>query len=333
MSFIWPVMLFSLLLVPLLVLIYLHLQKRRQQIAARYSSFGLAQSTSGGSRGLRRHIPPAIFLLAFVLLMLALARPQAEVQLPRIEGTVILVFDVSGSMAAEDLHPTRLEAAKSVAQEFVLRQPPTVQIGVVAFSTSGFAVQPPTNDQDAILASINRLSPQMGTSLAQGITASLSIINTGNMPLSQADEDQLPTPTPQAVPAGSNDSAVIILLTDGENHEGPDPLEAAQAAADLGVRIYPVGIGSAAGTVLEVNGFTVFTQLDEGILRQIAQITGGTYFNAENEEELRAVYEGLSPQFVIRPENMEVTSIFAGASILLLLTGGIFSLLWFSKLP
>ncbi len=134
------------------------------------------QSSSGGRIGARRHIPPILFLVGLSILMLALARPQTEISLPRIEGTVILAFDVSGSMAATDFQPTRMEAAKAAARDFVQHQPPSVQIGIVAFSDSGFSVQAPTNDQDAILAAINRLTPQRGTSLANGMLASLNTI-------------------------------------------------------------------------------------------------------------------------------------------------------------
>jgi Ca-activated chloride channel family protein len=135
------------------------------------------------------------------------------------------------------------------------------------------------------------------------------------------------------VPEGTYTSASIVLLTDGENTAPPDPFEAAQAAADRGVRIYTIGIGSAAGTILHVNGFTVHTQLDEATLQQISQITGGAYYNAEDEEDLRKIYADLAPQLVVKSEKMEITSILAGVSILILLVGSAFSLLWFSRLP
>jgi Ca-activated chloride channel family protein len=135
------------------------------------------------------------------------------------------------------------------------------------------------------------------------------------------------------VPAGTYASAVIVLITDGENNVSPDPLVAAQAAAERGVRIHTIGIGSAAGTILEINGFTVHTQLNEPMLQQISLLTDGVYYNAENEQDLRAIYKNLDPQLVIKTEKMEVTSLFAGASILILLIGGVFSLLWFGRLP
>lgn len=334
MSFIWPLMLLSLLLIPLFVILYWRMQQRRRQLAARYGTLGQLREGAGRPLGRRRHIPPALFLTGLAILLFALARPQTVVSLPRLEGTVILAFDVSGSMAADDLEPTRMEAAKAAALAFVNRQPTSVQIGVVAFSDSGFAVQPPTNDQEAIIAAINRLAPERGTSLGQGMLVAVDTI------FVEEEETRLYsnlTPTPPAeptpVPPGTYTSAVIVLLSDGENTAPPDPFEAAQHAADRGVRIYPIGIGSAAGTTLEVEGFSVHTQLDESTMQQIAQLTDGVYYNATNEEDLRTIYENLTPEFVVKPETMEVTSLFAGASLLVLLTGGLFSLAWFSRLP
>lgn len=334
MSFIWPEMLFLLLLIPLFAALYLRIQRRRQRFAAAYGSFGLAQEAGRPSLSWRRHFPPLLFLLSFAILIVALARPQSVINLPRVEGTVILAFDVSGSMAADDLKPTRIEAAKTAARNFVQQQPPTVQIGVIAFSDSGFTTQAPTNDQEAILATINRLTPQRGTSLASGILASLSLIDTAagqGVQTGGLTPTQLPTPTP--MPEGSHTPAIIVLLTDGENNQAPDPLAAAQTAADRGVRIYTIGVGSAAGAVLHINGFTVLTRLDEPMLQQISQITDGAYYNAENEQDLNTIYEELDRQLVIKPEEMEITSLFAGASILVLLVGGSFSLLWFGRLP
>jgi Ca-activated chloride channel family protein len=333
MEFQWPLMLLLLGLLPLFIGFYLRLQRLRRALAARYGSLGFVQEAPGRGLGARRHLPPALFLIGLAVLLVALARPQAQVSLPRVEGTVMLVFDVSGSMAADDLQPTRMEAAKVVARDFVLRQPETVQVGVVAFSSNGFAVQPPTSDQDAVLAAINRLAPQRGTALAQGIFASLNAIYPETRPDLTPGVEATPPPTPTAAPAGSNRSAVMVLLTDGENNEAPDPLAAAQAAADRGVRVHTIGIGSPDGAILQVEGLSVHTRLDEPTLQLIAEITGGSYYNAQNEEDLRAIYEGLTPHLVVKPEKIEVTSLFAGASILMLLMGGMFSLMWFSRLP
>jgi Ca-activated chloride channel family protein len=343
MSFIWPTMLLLLILVPLLVLLYFRLQQRRKRFAKSFGSFGSGQSGPGRGPGARRHVAPLLFLAGLTILVVALARPQTTVSVPRIQGTVILAFDVSGSMAADDMKPTRMDAAKAAAKDFVQRQPPSVQIGVVGFSDSGFAVQPPSNSQIDILATIDRLAPQRGTSLAHGIEASLNTIalgmGQGNQGQAPGEPEHLsnltpePTPTPTAVPKGTYTSAVIVLLSDGENNENPDPLAAAQAAADRGVRIYTVGVGSPAGTTLHINGFTVHTQLDEGMLKQISQITDGTYYNATSEQDLQNIYDHLNPQLFVKPEKMEVTSLFAGASVLVLLAGSIFSMLLFSRMP
>ena len=338
MSFIWPFMLFSLILIPLAAGLYILLQRRRRRIAERNGGFAFVQAASSGP-GARRHVPPLLFLASLTILAVAVARPQAVVRLPHVEGNIILAFDVSGSMAADDFKPTRIEAAKTAARDFIKKQPLTVQIGVVAFSDSGFSVQAPTNDQDAILAAIDRLSPQRGTSLGQGIISSLKTINaaTSEQPLpehySTLPTPSAPTPTPTPMPQGVYAPAAIVVLSDGENNENPDPLVAAQQAADRGVRIYTVGIGSPAGVNLHVNGFTVHTQLDEQMLQQIAQVTGGVYYNAQNEQDLLKIYDNLNPQLVVKPEKTEITSVFAGASVLIMLIGGLFSFLWFSRLP
>ena len=333
MTFIWPPLLWLLLLAPLGVLAYLRVQRRRRQHAAQYGQLGLGFTAAAQRLGWRRHLPAVLFLAALSLLLFALARPQMAVSLPRVEGTVILTFDISGSMAATDLQPTRLEAAKVAARAFVERQPTSVLIGVVAFSDGGLSVQAPTNETNDVLAAINRLSPQRGTSLAQGIQAALNTLAAMNAETSFLSDDTRPTPVPTIVPAGSNGATAIILLTDGENNVEPDPLEAAQAAANAGVRVYTVGVGSPAGVNLDLDGFSVFTQLNEPTLKQIAQVTEGAYYNAASAEDLESIYSGLDLQLVVRPEDMEITSIVAGLGVVLLLLGGGLSLVWFGRLP
>jgi Ca-activated chloride channel family protein len=242
-----------------------------------------------------------------------------------------LAFDVSGSMAANDVLPTRMEAAKVAARNFVQRQPSSVKIGVVAFSEGGMSVQAPTNDQEAVLAAIGRLTPQRGTSLGQGMVAALNTIAAAAGEAPRRYSNRVLTPTP--VPAGTRSSAVIVLLTDGENNQAPNPQVAAQQAADRGVRIYTIGLGSAAGTTLKVNGFTVHTQLDEATLQAVSQISGGAYYNAADDKALQAVYGNLDLQLVIRPKTMEITSLLAGVGLLVLLIGGTCSLLWFGRMP
>ncbi len=334
-TFIWPVLLWLLLFNPIAIVLYVRFLAHRRQLANKSGNLAFFRQASERRFGLRQRLPVLFFLAGLTILIIALARPQMVISLPEMKETVILAFDVSGSMAADDIKPTRLEAAKAVAKDFVQRQPAAVQIGIVAFSDSGFSVQAPTNDQQAILASLGRIQPERGTSLATGINISLDTIakEAGQIPQQSSDfsPDLLPTPIP--IPAGSNSSALIVLITDGENNMQPDPLKAAQSAADRGVKIHTIGIGSPTGANLEVNGFTIHTQLDEGLLKQISQITDGVYYNAQNEDDLRAIYANIKPLMVITSEKTEVTSMLAGLGLLFLLTGGFLTLIWFNRIP
>jgi Ca-activated chloride channel homolog len=338
MSFIWPTLLLALLSFPFLVLLYVRMQARRRRFAARYGSLGLVHDAVGSGLGIRRHVPAMIFLGGITILIFSLARPQATLQVPTIEGTVMLTFDVSGSMAADDFKPTRMEAAKVAAREFVENQPSGVSIGVVVFSDGGISVQAPTDNREETLATIERLVPRRGTSVGNGILVALNTIavDAGDPPILNTNDfsdPQTEPVEPVEAPQGWYPSAVIVLLTDGENNEEPDPAVAAELAADLGVRVYTVGIGSAAGTTIEVEGFMVHTALNEPVLQFIASETGGAYYNAANEEDLRRIYDDLEPRLSIKPEEIEMTSIFAGIGMLIFLVGGMLSLLWFGHVP
>ena len=336
MSFIWPSLLLMLLSVPLLVLLYVWLQRRRYSFAARYGSLGLVHDTKGNGLGMRRHIPAMIFLAGITVLLFSLARPQATMGVPKIEGTVMLTFDVSGSMAAEDLQPTRMEAAKAAAHEFVKNQPTGISIGVVVFSDGGISVQPPTDNREETLATIDRLVPRRGTSVGNGILVALNTIavDAGDPPiLNTSDLSQDPAVTPVEAPQGWYPSSVIVLFTDGENNQEPDPAMAAELAADLGVRVYTVGIGTPAGATIEVEGMTIHTSLDEAMLQFIANETGGIYYNAGDEEQLRRIYSDIEPKLSIKPEEIEMTSVFAGLGMIVFLLGGMLSLLWFGHVP
>jgi Ca-activated chloride channel family protein len=326
-------MLFSLLLVPICAFVYIRLQRRRRQYALNLGALGAVRDSGVKPLGRRRHIPFTLFLLGLALLLLALSRPQAVLSIPQVEGTVMLAFDVSASMAADDLEPTRMEAAKAAAQAFVEGQPNNIKIGVVAFSDGGLVVQTPTDDRVAIAATIDRLVPQSATSLGQGILVALNTLLSDPDTLQSGDDGAQALPSPTPAPRGAFAPAIIVLMTDGENTEPPDPIEAAQTAIEQGVRIYTVGIGSTTGTELEIDGFTVFTQLNENTLKQIAQLTEGEYYNANDAEDLRAIYENLDPGFVVKPEKMEITSVLTGVSVFVLLMGAVFSLLWFGRIP
>jgi Ca-activated chloride channel homolog len=332
-----------LFLIPVLVGMYLRMVSLRKQRLSRFGVLGFVQtSTSGGRRPVstaRETIPPLLFLAGLSLLLLAMARPQMEISLPRLGSTILLTFDVSGSMAAEDFEPTRMEAAKEAARKFIDQQPSNVLIGVVSFSDSGFTVQAPTDDREAILASINRLEPERGTSLANGIVAALNTLTTTDEPIPVDEPGRLsdlplePTPAPTPLPPGTYTNASIVLFTDGENNINPDPLIVAQVSADRGVRIYTVGIGSVSGTTVQIEGFNIHTQLNEALLNEISNLTGGVYYHAENDQDLADIYKALDPKLEIKSQKMEVTSLMAGASLLILLAGAVFSLFWFQRLP
>jgi Ca-activated chloride channel family protein len=327
-------MLWLLLLIPALVVIYILAQRRRQRYALRYASLSLVKEAMGRAPGWRRHIPPALFLLSLTVMSVALARPASVVTLPAQEGTVILTLDVSGSMRADDLKPSRLDAAKSAARAFVEKQPPGVKVGVVSFSDNAFLVQAPTSDKEAVLAAINRLTPQRGTAIGSALLTSLDAIFEdadieGGEPLTST----VPTPTPTPLPEGVYEPAIIVLLTDGESNRGPRPLEVVDRVAARGVRVYTVGVGSVEGTILRTQGRAMRVRLDEVTLKNVAEATDGAYYNASTEKDLHAIYENLSTHLVFRKQQTEITAMFTGLALVFSLIAGSLSLLWFNRLP
>ena len=330
MTFIWPWVLLAMLVLPVSVFFYVRLYRKRSRDAARLGAFGAVRVAATSSVGRRRHIPPIVFLVGVALLVLASARPQVEVPLPRREGIVVLVFDVSASMGAEDAEPNRLGAAQSVARALIERRPDSAKIGVVAFGEGGLVVQPPTDDSKALDATIDRLVPQSGTSLGVGILTALNVLTMS----SDISEGPLePESSETSETRGAFAPAIIVLLTDGENTDPPDPLEMAQSAINLGVRIYTVGVGSAEGATLEIDGFVIFSQLNEVVLQEIALLTEGNYFRVEDAGDIQLIYEELETEFVVEPREIEVTAVVGGISSLLLLAGGAMSMLWFGRIP
>jgi Ca-activated chloride channel family protein len=362
MQFLWPQMLWFLLAVPALAAAYIYAQRRRHRYALRYASLSLVKDALGRGPGRRRHVPPALFLFGLAVMILAMARPVSVVTLPAQEGTVILTMDVSGSMRANDLDPSRLEAAKAAARAFVEKQPPGVRVGVVSFSDSAFVVQAPTNDKLAVLAAINRLSTQRSTAIGRALLTSVDAIfeetdaesamgtgafgggsyggrNQQGFGGSQRGQTAPPTPTPiplptpTPMPKGEYQPAIVVLLSDGQSNQGPGPLDVVQQVADRGIRVYTVGIGTAQGAVVSNQGRSMRASLDEVTLQRIAEATDGEYFNASTSQDLQAIYENLSTHLVFRTQEQEITALATALAALLVLAAGTLSLLWFNRLP
>ena len=326
MSFIWPWVLVSLLALPVCVLLYVRLQRKRSRDAASLGTMGALQEGAAVLAGRRRHVPPVIFLIAVALLALASARPELTLPLPRMEGTVMLAVDVSSSMTADDVEPTRMDAAKAVAKSLIDRRPSSASIGVVSFGEGGLVVQPPTDDDEALKATIDRLVPYSGTSLGRGILTALNVVS----PESGFSSGERVLVNGEA-PRSAFAPAIVVLLTDGENTDPPDPIEVAQTAIERGVRVFAVGLGTEEGATIEIDGFNLFTQLNEPVLQEIALLTEGVYFRIEDIDDVPLVYEELETEFLVESHEVEVTSAFGGVSALLLLVGGALSLLWFGR--
>jgi Ca-activated chloride channel family protein len=338
MTFLWSYMLWLLLLVPVLSLFYVWSQRRRQKYVVRFASLSLVKEAIGRGPGLRRHIPPALFLLGLTIMILALARPHGYVTVFKQEGTVILAIDVSGSMLADDLKPDRMEAAKNAALAFVEKQPQGVRMGVVSFTDNAALVQAPTTDKETVKAAIKRLQAQRGTAIGRGLQASLdAIAEEPQAPLVDSNSSPFvkptPRPTPTPLPKGEYAPAIIVLMTDGENNLPPEPLEVAPQAVQRGIRVFTVGVGSPDGAILKIQGRSVRTRLDEATLKRIAEMTDGEYYNASTETDLKKVYENLGTNVVQRTEQTEITAYFTGVAIALTMLGGLLSLFWFSRLP
>jgi Ca-activated chloride channel family protein len=329
MTFLWPGLLWSLVLLPLAIVVYAQRLRRRQDILAELSSFEPNAVQARRPAQLRRHLPSAFMFFGLGVLLFGLARPQMKVALPHTEGTVILALDVSNSMSADDVEPSRLEAAKSAARVLVEGQPAAVQLGVVTFGGSGQIIQPPTDDQAAVLAAIDRITAEGGTSLGEAIFTSLNAIAGRALSIDAAAADD----SGQALRIDDYSSAVVMLFTDGENTEMPDPLEVANLAAEAGVRVYTVGVGTTEGATVEVDGFNIVSQLNEPALQDIASETNGAYYQVDDQQSVDAIYDQVDLQLTSNGQDMEITSILAGISALLLLAGGVLALSWFGRVP
>ena len=339
MTFLWPEFLWLLLAIPACVAAYLLILNRKKKAALRYASLAVFKDAIGNSMHWRRHLPPAILLVALAAMIAAMARPAAVITLPTSHETVILAIDVSGSMRANDVQPSRLEAAQAAARAFVAEQPRSARIGVVSFAGSAALVQPPTSNRNDVLAAISQLQLQHATAIGSGILVSLKAIfpdqefevETRLRRNASAGATSKPKPAVPPAPPGSYTAAAIILLTDGQSTAGPDPVEAARLAAERGVRVFTVGVGTDNGQILTGEGWSMRVRLDEESLKTIADLTRAEYFYAGTANDLRKVYESLRSKLVMEKKETEITALFSAlAAATVLLSAGL-SLLWFNR--
>ena len=346
MRFIWPEFLWLLVLAPLLVALYLWVLRRRQLGAVRFSSLGLVRQALGPGQVWRRHVPPAVFLLGLLAAIFAASRPSALLTLPSHERIIILAIDVSLSMRAMDVPPSRIHAAKEAAKSFVQELPADMRVGIVSFAGTAALVQAPTRDREELVAAIDRLQLDRQTAIGSGILVSLATLfpddgidlepwvlgrRSGPSAVPKVAEKKVEKKPFQPVEPGSNPSKAIILLTDGRRTTGPHPNDAARLAAERGVKVFTVGFGTAAGAQVPIEGYSIYMAFDEETLKTVAELTRAEYFHASTGAELKKVYETLSSRIVMNKEHTEIAMLLAALSAFLLLVAGGLSLLWTNR--
>ena len=312
LSFTWPWLLLSLLFVPLLVFAYVRLRRTQRRRRAELAKLGLVAPTPK-----RAILAPVLMLLGVTLSLAAMARPVATVPEPRREGTVIVAIDVSNSMAATDVTPTRLDVAKQVAHTLVDAQGPEIMIGVVAFGDASNVVQQPTTDHTAVLAAVDRLKAGGATAIGSGMLTALSAIAGAPIQLAQ---------NPSDTQIGWYAGTAIVVLSDGEQTGGPDPADLADLASTAGVHVSAVGIGTTAGTTIKVGGFQVATALDESTLKTLADTSGGSYVAASDTQAIAGAAGAVKLSWTARPVPHEITSLDVAAAAVLVLFGAAWSI-------
>ena len=348
MTVAWPEMLWLLAAAPALVAAYIFMLRRRKKAAVRFASLALVRDAMTRGQRFRRHVPPLLFLVGAVAAIIAVARPHAAIRLPSEQRTIILAIDVSRSMQATDVQPSRFVAAQEAAKTFIQEQPADVRIGVVSFAGTAAVVQAPTHSREDLVAAIDRLELQPRTAIGSAVVVSLATLlpdagidgaaSSGlrpgekrrSTPIEDAGKPAPPAFTP--VPPGSHSTGAVILLTDGRRTMGPDPVEAARMAADRGVRIYTVGFGTPQGGSVDFEGRSIYMRFDEETLRAIADITKAEYFHAATRADLTTIYRGLNARFVFETRETEVSALFTAAAALLMLFSAVLSVRWFSRL-
>jgi Ca-activated chloride channel homolog len=321
-SFGSPFLLWGLLLIPIALLAYVFLQRRRIKYAARFTNLDLLANVVDASPGRRRHVPATFAVLALAALVVAMARPQAVVAVPRDDATVLLTIDTSASMTATDVPPTRLEAAKSASSSFLDLLPDRFRVGLVSFSSIVSVLEEPSDDREAVRSALDRLEGDVGTALGDAIVESVALA---------------PDPEEQDDLSGGRPLFAILLLSDGANSVGREPLDVIDEAQEAGVPIHTIAFGTPQGTVEITNDFGVTETFrvppDPTTLRQVAEETGGRFFEAPTEEDLEAVYEEIGSQVSYEDEERELTAAFAAAGAVFLLLGAGLSALWFGRIP
>jgi len=352
MHFLWPDALWSLLLLPVLLLGYRWMLRRRRKVAVIYPSLSLILPAMGKGQRFRRHIPPALLLTALAAALMGAARPSAQVVLPADYLTLVLAMDVSRSMLAQDVKPSRIEASQAAVKAFLQELPPDVRVGIVSFAGNAQLVQQITDNKEDLIASIDRFQLQRGTATGSGLLVALNTLlpdagidlestlfgrdfrNSGNSGAGQSLDQRTAKPPPierAPVPVGSYTGGAIVLLSDGRRTIGPDPLEAAKLAASRGVRVYTVAFGTAEGVIPGMEGWSFYARVDEESLQAMAKITGAEFFRASNAADLKNIYEHLSTKFTLERRDTEVTALFAGLCLLLVLSAMGLSLHWYRR--
>lgn len=346
MSFQWPNLLWLLLLLPALVVAYVWILRRRKKSALRYPSLGAVRDALGpGQR--RRHILAALFLAGLTAVILAIARPTAVIPALSNQQTVMLAIDVSRSMRASDVDPTRISAAQAAAKAFFETLPAPVRVGIVSFAATASVVQAPTQRREHLLAAIDRLQLELHTATGSGLLVALAVllpeagIDVEALTLGSAKTRQSAAPIQRSskaekpafkpVPPGTYESGAIVLLSDGRRTMGPDPIEVARMAADHGVKVYTVGFGAREGDKVDFGGYSIYMKLDEETLKRVAEITRGEYFHAGTAVELKNVYQHLTSRLVLEQTKTEITALFTALGALLVLAAAVLSLLWFNR--
>ena len=348
MTFLWPGLLVLLVLVPMLVGVYAWSLRRRRPVGVRYSSLSLVRDALPGSSRVRRHLPAALFIAAVGALVVALGRPVAVVAVPTNQTTIVLAIDVSRSMCSADIPPSRLLAAEDAAASFIRRQGGATQIGIVAFSGFAEVVQPPTTDAETLLDALRSLATGRRTAIGSGILASIDAIAEIDTTVAPSDDASRPGVPPAPVPKGAYAPDIIVVLTDGVNNAGPLPVDAAKQAVDRGVRIYTIGFGSPGGGAFEPTCATQFLGreprngfgggppggqfggqpggfggggfrrgIDEATLKQVADMTGGSYYPAESASELESVFASLPTSLITKHEVTEIGFAFVALGAVL----------------